>query len=156
MQENNEIAVEKNRSRTVSLEQVVKVLFLFLFGGLLYYYMEILYRGYSHFSMILCGGLCFVLIGALNQKKDWNLSILSQMVIGALIITVLEFLTGVIVNLWLKWNVWDYSLEPYNILGQVCLVYSNLWFLLSFLCIVLDDFVREFVFGEKHPKYRWL
>ena len=70
MQENNEIAVEKNRSRTVSLEQVVKVLFLFLFGGLLYYYMEILYRGYSHFSMILCGGLCFVLIGALNKKKD--------------------------------------------------------------------------------------
>lgn len=156
MQGKEIIAEYYNKDRVLSWEQVVKYLFLFFFGGMVYYYLEIIYRGYSHFSMILCGGLCFVLIGALNQKKEWNLSVLSQMVIGALIITTLEFITGVIVNLWLKWNVWDYSLEPYNILGQVCLVYSNLWFLLSFLCIVLDDFIRAFVFGEKRPEYHWL
>ena len=78
------------------------------------------------------------------------------MLIGAGIITTLEFITGVIVNLILNLNVWDYSLEPYNLLGQVCLAYSNLWFLLSFLCIVLDDFIRSFVFGEPKTVYRWL
>ena len=116
--------------------------------------MEIFFRGYSHVSMLICGGLAFVLIGLLNENPNWELSVLSQMVIGSLIITTLEFVTGLVVNVWLGLNVWDYSMEPYNILGQVCLAYSNLWFLLSLVCIVLDDFVRSFVFGEEKVVYK--
>lgn len=135
-------------------DSIIKYLFLFFFGGIIYYFMEIFFRGYSHVSMLICGGLAFVLIGLLNENPNWELSVLSQMVIGSLIITTLEFVTGLVVNVWLGLNVWDYSMEPYNILGQVCLAYSNLWFLLSLLCIVLDDFVRSFVFGEEKVVYK--
>ena len=137
----------------INTDTIIKYLFLFLFGGTIYYFLEIAFRGFSHFSMLLCGGLAFVFIGALNQSPNRNLSLLTQMVLGSLIITGLEFVTGVIVNLILHWNVWDYSLEPYNLFGQICLAYSNLWFLLSLVCIVLDDFVRNFVFDEAFPQY---
>lgn len=155
MEGTNLVTKQEEENKSHILEEGCKLLFLFLFGGMVYYFMEILFRDYSHVSMIICGGLSFVLIGALNEG-DRDYSVLSQMVIGAGIITTLEFITGVIVNLILHLNVWDYSLEPYNLLGQVCLAYSNLWFLLSFLCIVLDDFIRSFVFGEPKVTYRWL
>lgn len=131
----------------------LKYCFLFFVGGAAYFYLEILYRGFSHISMFLCGGLAFVLIGSINQVIKRPISILAQMVIGAVIITALEFIFGIAVNLWLNLNVWDYSGMPYNILGQICLAYSNLWFLLSFVCILLDDFIRIRLFGEKPPKY---
>ena len=140
--------------REETKNRIVKYLFLFLFGGTAYFYIEVMFRGFSHVSMMICGGLAFVLIGLLDENPNWNLSLLSQMVIGSIIITTLEFITGLIVNVWLKLNVWDYSMEPYNILGQVCLAYSNLWFLMSLLCIVLDDFVRSVVFGEDRVHYR--
>ena len=51
--------------------------------------------------------------------------------IGALVITVIEFISGCIVNLWLRMDVWDYSSIPGNVLGQICLLYSFLWGMLS-------------------------
>ena len=37
-------------------------------------------------------------------------------------------------------NVWDYSGFPLNIMGQVCLLYSVLWGLLSIVAIPLYRF----------------
>ena len=37
---------------------------MFFTGGFLYCALEILMRGYSHISMLLAGGICFVLVGA--------------------------------------------------------------------------------------------
>lgn len=145
---------QENKDGVKQGGSLFETLFLFLLGGFLYFYMEILFRGYSHVSMIVCGGLAFVCVGMLNEK--WDMSVLSQMVIGSIIITTLEFITGWIVNVVLHLGVWDYTMEPYNIAGQICLAYSNLWFLLAFLCIVLDDFVRCHLFGEPKKKYRWL
>lgn len=130
-----------------------KYIYLFLMGGLTYYSLEILWRGYSHVSMILCGGLCFLSIGALNQIFGSSLSLLQQMLISSVIITTLEFITGLIVNRWLKLNVWDYSDMPFNILGQVCLPYTLLWFFLSLAAIFLDDALRHYVFQESWPLY---
>lgn len=62
-----------------------------------------------------------------------------QMLLGSVIITLLEFVCGCIVNLLLHWNVWDYSNLPFNILGQICLPFSILWFFISFVAIVIDD-----------------
>ena len=84
--------------------------FLFLIGGALYYLIEVLWRGYSHWTMFILGGICFVIMGLLNEYKfKWNDSLIKQSIISACIITVFEFFTGCIVNLWLGWNVWDYS-----------------------------------------------
>lgn len=51
------------------------------------------------------------------------------------------------------WNVWDYSDQPFNLLGQICLSYTLLWIPLSAVAIVLDDFLRCLLFGEEWPRY---
>lgn len=69
-------------------------------------------------------------------------------------VTCLEFITGVIVNIWLKLGVWDYSGLPLNILGQVCLPFYFAWVGLSVVAIVFDDYLRYWFFGEEKPHYK--
>ncbi|NLK73950.1 MAG: hypothetical protein GX288_01500 [Clostridiales bacterium] len=132
----------------------LKYTLLFFVGGFTYCAIEILFRGYSHISMLIAGGICFILIGLLNEGYTWNMSLLSQMVISSIIITAIEFIVGLIVNVWLKLSVWDYSMLPYNIMGQVCLLFTNIWFLLSFFGIILDDYLRYYILGEEKPSYK--
>ena len=124
-------------------------------GGLAYVLIELLWRGYSHWTMFFVGGLCFVLIGLINELIPWEMKLRYQMLIGAIIVTVVEFISGCIINLWLGWNVWDYSNLPLNILGQVCLLFSVLWYLLSAVAIVIDDCLRYVLFYEEKPHYKW-
>lgn len=129
---------------------------LFLVGGFAYGLVENLSRGYSHISMFLAGGLCFILIGLINEVFPEDISLVSQMLISSIIITVVEFVTGVIVNLRMGLHVWDYSSLPYNIYGQVCLPFSIIWFFLSLLAIFADDYIRYKFMGEEKPHYKVL
>ena len=103
--------------------------------------------------MFLPGVVCFYLIGLINEFYPWDMPLISQMFISSIIITTLEFIFGVILNIWLKLGIWDYSNMPYNLCGQICLLFSILWFLLSSVAIILDDFVRWKLFGEEKPRY---
>lgn len=103
--------------------------------------------------MFLVGGIAFYLIGCINNYIDWNMPIVKQMAIGSLIITCLEFISGFFINIVLGWQVWDYSNLPFNILGQICLPFTLLWFLVSAFAIVLDDYLRYWLFGEQKPYY---
>ena len=134
--------------------QIEKYMILFAIGGMAYFLLEVLVRGYSHYSMFLCGGACFLCGGLLNENMKIKMSFISQMVLSALIITALEFITGLIVNIWLKMDIWDYSQLPYNFMGQICLLYSIFWFLVSSVAIVLDDFLRYKIFNEEKPHYK--
>lgn len=111
-------------------------------GGVIYYIIEILFRGYSHWSMIVLGGICFVLIGLLDEWQN-HPPMLRQMVQGAIIVTVLEFVTGCIVNLWLGWDVWDYSNLPFNVLGQVCLFFTLAWFFITPIAVKLENLLHK-------------
>lgn len=121
---------------------------LFFIYGFMYYIIEVLYRGYSHWSMFFLGGLCGVIIGLLNEKNK-TISVLKQGIYGALIVTILEFIIGYIVNILLGWNIWDYSNVPFNFLGQICLPFTIIWFILSVFCIYLDDFLRKKLFKSE-------
>ena len=133
----------------------LRYMLLFLLGGFSYCIIEFLSRGYSHISMLIAGCLCFVLIGNLNRKRK-DLSLVSQMFLSTFIITGIELVTGLIVNVWLELEVWDYSDLPYNFMGQICLLYTNVWFFLSVLGILLDDYTRYFLMGEEKPHYKIL
>jgi len=132
----------------------LKYLFLFIIGGVVYYSMEMLFRGYSHYSMAILGGICFIACGFLNELLSWDTSLLLQGLIGSGIITVLEFLTGVLVNMILHLNVWDYSNMPLNVLGQICLPFSLLWVIIAIGAIILDDYIRYCFFDEEKPRYK--
>ena len=136
--------------------KIEKYEFLFFVGATIYVIIEKLYRGYSHWTMFLLGGICFIALGLINEVIPWNMPLLLQMFIGGVIITVLELITGCVVNLWLGWNVWDYSELPFNLWGQISLFSSIVWVGLSLVGIVLDDFIRWKFFGEDKPHYRWI
>ena len=137
------------------MKKCLKLLFLFTSGGLLYIILELAWRGWTHWSMFALGGLCFVCLGLINEVIPWIIPLWRQVVIGACVITALEFLTGCVVNLWLEWAVWDYSQLPGNVLDQVCPQYFILWLPVSLAGIILDDWLRFWLFGEGRPHYFW-
>lgn len=135
------------------MKQLCKFLFLCAVGGSLYAAIEILWRGYTHWTMAVLGGACFVICGGLNEWLSWDTPLWTQALICCLAITVAELAAGLILNLWLGLGIWDYSGLPYNLAGQICLGYSCLWYLLSIPAIVLDDWLRYWFFGEERPRY---
>lgn len=138
------------------LQLTGKYLFLFSIGGALYYLGEILFRGYSHWSMFILGGLCFLYAGIQNQLTDWKKPLILQIIQVEFFVLAGEFITGCIVNLWLGWNIWDYSLLPFNLIGQICLPFALLFLPLCLLAIILDDYIRYWFFQEDKPHYRWI
>ncbi len=111
----------------------------FIAGSTLYPLIELLWRGRTHSSMALAGGLCFVLIDMVCCQKMQKKSLAAKCAAGSLLITTVEFLIGIWVNVLLKLNVWDYSALPFNILGQVCLPFSMIWFVLTIpACIICN------------------
>lgn len=131
-----------------------KYFILGIIGGAVYVLLEMLWRGYSHWTMFLLGAVCFILIGLVNEVFEWDTPLLLQMLFGCAIITALEFITGCIVNLWLGWDVWDYSQYKFNVLGQISLRSSVGWYFLSLVGIVLDDYIRYWFFDEEKPRYK--
>ncbi len=115
---------------------------IMLYGGFIYGAVEILYRGHTHPSMFILGGLSLVWVGGLNCFFRRRLPIPVQMAIGSVIITLGEFVCGMIVNVGFGMHVWDYSKLPFNLYGQVCLLFMMIWFFFSFVAIKTEDFIR--------------
>ncbi len=117
-------------------------LYVFLFGGFGYGILEILWRGYTHISMILVGGICSVIVWQISAKFK-NISLFRKSLLCAAAITVIELLSGLIINVGMGLSVWDYSQMKYNIAGQVCLHYTLMWFVLSVFLIPICDFIHN-------------
>lgn len=115
---------------------------LFLTGSCAYPTLEMMWRGHTHYSMALAGGVCMVLIEKICCEKLKNKSLAVRCLAGSGIITGVELGTGLIVNDVMHLHVWDYSKLPMNVLGQICLPYSLLWFGLTLpamaLCKVIE------------------
>lgn len=121
-------------------------LLIFTSGGTVYFCIEILWRGYSHWSMALLGGICYTLIYAFCKRFP-GLPPLPSCIASGTLITICELAAGEIVNRGLGWEIWDYSRIPLNFDGQICALYSLFWCLLSYPVIYLAKFFRKKVFG---------
>ena len=113
---------------------ILRKLLLFIFGGGAYVGLELLWRGRSHGSMFLAGGLCFLLLGRLCRTRPrlpWPL----RGLVGAGIITMVELLMGLLFNR--EYRVWDYRQMPLHFHGQICLPFFLLWVPVSLLAMGL-------------------
>ena len=115
--------------------------FAFLMGFFIYSLIEIVCRGFTHWTMSLTGGLVLALLYAVNSRR--TVTLIRSCFAGSLIITALEFAVGVFDNLIMDWNVWDYSDMPLNLLGQICLPFTGLWFALCIPAYFLCRFIRS-------------
>lgn len=107
---------------------------LFYLGGTAYMLLEFLWRGRSHGSMFLLGGLCFLLVGG-RLGRMARIPLALRLILGAGVITALELATGLVVNR--DYSVWDYREMPYQFKGQICLMFSLLWIPVSGLAMGL-------------------
>lgn len=119
---------------------VLLEIIVFVLGAASYAMIEVLFRGHTHWTMVLTGGACVL---TLYYLQDWLLGmpLVLGALAGAVIITFYELCVGVIVNLKLGWNVWDYSQMPCNVLGQICPTFTAMWF---GLCLVFLGLVKLF------------
>ena len=115
---------------------------MFIVGGIGYYCIELLYRaGNSHWVMLIIGGLAFLLIMDVNyifRKKNLFL----RLTLSTIAVSLLELISGLIINKWLLMKVWDYTNCAYNFCGQICLRFSFYWTLICLVLIVLFDISR--------------
>lgn len=136
MQGKQKLTAERKR------EEGMEFFLVYLSGAALYGLMELCWRGWTHWTMLLCGGFCFSLMYllAMNTIALWRKCLLSTA-----LITTVEFFTGCLVNLRLGWQVWDYSAMPLNLLGQICPQFLLLWLALSLPGLELCSLLRRFL-----------
>lgn len=115
---------------------------VFMAGALGYPAIEITFRGRTHWSMGVAGGSCMLALYAISDRLKAR-RLHEKCTVGALAITTVEFLTGLVVNRLFKWNVWDYTKNRGNVLGQVCPAYTCLWFLICIPAYALCGFFRH-------------
>lgn len=114
-------------------------------GAVGYTLIEILWRGYSHWTMALTGGACLMLVYLLEERYSGE-AMWKRCLAGSLIITTAELVVGFVVNILLGWGVWDYSNQTLNVCGQICALYFILWFLLCIPGVKLCAGLRR-IFG---------
>ncbi len=117
-----------------------ELFFVYIIGSIMYGIIEVIFRGYTHWSMILTGGACFLLFYLLNFSLNMNL--LQKCLLSMFIITSLEFVVGYFVNIVFGLNVWNYTELPFNYMGLVCPLYSGIWFLFGIPMTFLASFIR--------------
>ena len=126
-----------------------KLCVLFYLGGMCYAGLELLWRGFSHWSMFVLGGICFVLVGNLKHLRPGK-KLPVRATEAALLITLLELGCGLLVNR--SYRVWDYRNMPLNLLGQICLPFTLLWIPVSFAAMLLYDWTNR---GISQYLYRY-
>lgn len=125
-----------------------KCIFLFLIGGIGYGLLEIGFRGFTHWSMVITGGSALVSLYLINHTFP-NSSIISKAFAGCAVITILEFTVGLVVNKLFSFGVWDYTGSPANILGIISLKFSLCWFAISFFMIAVFITLRKIIYSQK-------
>jgi len=138
---------QKQNRGDFSMIRRTEFLCVFLAGGVIYSCLELFWRGYTHWSMTIAGGICLLGLHLMNGKRHaWH--ILARCLAGCFLITAVEFIIGVIVNLVFRLNVWDYSDQPFSFMGQICPGFFVLWFLLVLPVIIISDTMQKSIFGD--------
>lgn len=127
---------------------MAKKVWLTCIGGYSYFLLELIFNGNSCWFSFVLGGICFRIIGRIRL---FNLNNIYKCILSGTMITLVEFLTGILFNLMLNWKMWDYSLLPFNILGQICLPFSLIWIILSFPAIKIDEMLTKKIYIQKLP-----
>lgn len=124
-----------------------------LCGGVLYGLLEVVWRGHTHWTMMVLATVLCVPLDVANEYFPWALPLWVQAVLGGLAVTAGELLAGLVLNVWLGLGIWDYSHLPGNILGQICLPFYFIWIAASAVGIVMLDWMRYAIEGGERPRY---
>jgi len=109
--------------------------------------------GWASLWMFFVGGTAGFLIGWIDEfEKLRKLPMIIQALIGGFIVTVVELLFGLFFNTWLGLALWDYSTWSFNFMGQIALLTSSLWILISPFAFWMDNVLRHYLYGKEKPE----
>ena len=123
---------------------LLETLFAGVLGAALYGILETLWRGRTHWTMLIAGGVCFAFMYLVATRGVFP--IWQKWIMCAAFITAVEFITGALVNVRLGWEVWDYSALPLNLYGQICARYCVYWLALSVPGVWLCSLIHRTIF----------
>lgn len=135
------------------MKKYYKFIFYWLLGGSIYYFFEVLFRGFSHWTMFVLGGLCLAFFYYQGHLLHWRESLVKQTLRCMVFVTAMEFITGIIVNKYWRMDVWDYSEMPFQLFGQICLPFIMIFGGLCVIGIILSGYTAHWFFGEEKPHF---
>lgn len=129
-----------------------ELLTVYVLGAFSYGAIELIWRGFTHWTMPITGGLCFLFLYLISTR--FRVPLWKKWVLSAVVITTVEFLVGIIVNIKLGWRVWDYSNRAFNLMGQICLLFTFYWFLLAIPGVGLCSQIKKHLFSNRESRRR--
>lgn len=142
------------------MRKAVLSVLLWTWAGAVYFFLEVAWktlRGEPEaisWTMFLLAIILAIPLERFGAELPWEMPLVLQALICGTAITGAELAAGLILNVWLRMDVWDYSHMPGNLWGQVCPQFWALWCVLSIGGIVALDWVRYAVEGGDRPHYR--
>ena len=139
-------------------ERVLSML-LWTWGGTVYFLLEVAYKtatGHPErisWTMLVLAIILCIPVERAGYQLPWDCPLWLQAAVCAALVTLVEFCAGCVLNLWIGLDIWDYSDIPFNLLGQICLPFSLVWWVLCFLFIVVFDWIRYAIIGGDKPTY---
>ena len=119
-----------------------KNVLVFFIGAVGYALIEIIWRGFTHPTMIIAGGLCFLAFSYIAERMR-GLPLLIKAFSAAIAVTAVELSFGLIFNLGFGMKIWDYSAMPLNLLGQICPTFSLIWCALGLIFIPIAERINR-------------
>ncbi len=138
------------------MKKLSEYIFFWALGGCIYYFFEILFRGFSHWSMFVLGGICLLFFYIQGSLLHWKEPLWRQVLRCIIFVTAMEFITGIIVNKWLHLEVWDYSGLPLQLFGQICFPFIVIFSGLCLVGIFISGYLSYWLFREEKPSYHIL
>lgn len=123
-----------------------KNLCLFAIGGAGYAIIELLWRGRTHPTMLVAGGLSFICFSLISEHFR-NSNIFVKALLCSASVSFIELVFGILFNVILDMKIWDYSNQPLNLLGQICPIFSLLWGILAIFALPIADKINRLLEG---------
>lgn len=109
--------------------------FYFIIYSFLGWCVEVLYayknqrkfvnRGFLHGPICPIYGLC--ISSMVIVLANINVTLPFLLIVATIVISIIEYLTGYILEKLFKTKYWDYTDDPFNIHGRICLHFSIMW-----------------------------
>jgi uncharacterized membrane protein len=154
--------------------KIKEKIYLFIIIGCVYLLVELFYRalsgsmvetnnikymslvGWTSLWMLPIGGISGLSVGILNEYPKYiKLKIWQQCILGSIMITFIELISGIVFNIVFNLGLWDYSNVKYNILGQISLPFSLAWIFVAGFSIWVDDTLRYLLFKQNQLYSLW-
>lgn len=140
--------------------QRVLSMLLWSWGGTVYFLLEVAFktlRGEPEqisWTMLVLAVILTIPVERCGEQLPWEVPLWLQALSCAVLVTAVELAAGVILNIWLGLDIWDYSHLPFNLWGQICPQFAAVWWFLCMVFIPAFDWLRWSVEGGQRPKYR--